>query len=145
AGADLFLRALRIRQHLGARAGDVHAVPDRSHDGRRAAVSGRRVARIFFKSLRRTDPLRHYAGADLFRSRLRLAAKMVAIGTDRICREYSGLGFGGTGLVEDSGMVVSGVRPSSPAKVQGDSCSARPTLPGAVLYRKPQVPRRLVP
>jgi hypothetical protein len=38
---------------------------------------------------------------------------MVAIGTDRICREYSDLGFGGTGLVEDSGMVVNGIRHSS--------------------------------
>src|SRR5262245_7060895 len=104
---DLLLRALRIRQHHGARAGDVHAVPDRRHAGRGAAVPGRRPAGLFLKPLRRADPLRHDARADLFRRRLRLAAKMVAVGTDRIRREYPDLGFGGTGLVEDSWMVVS--------------------------------------
>jgi hypothetical protein len=108
------------------------------------AYTGRRIVGLFFKSLRRTDALRRYAWADLFRRRLRLAAKMVAVGTDRICREYSDLGFGGTRLVEDSGMVVSGVRHSSTARVRGDSYSARLALPGAVPCRKPQVRRRLV-
>src|SRR5262249_49257879 len=104
---DLLLRPLRIRQHHGARAGDVHAVPDRRHAGRGAAFPCRRAAGLFLKPLRRADPLRHDARTDLFRRRLRLAAKMVAVGVDRIRGQYSDLGFGGAGLVEDSGMVVS--------------------------------------
>src|SRR5262245_22346256 len=103
---DLLLRALRIRQHHGPCAGDVHAVSDRRHAGRSAAVSGRQLAGPFFNPLRRADPLRHDARADLFRRRLRHAAKMVAVGADRLRGEYSGLDFGGAGLVEDSGMVV---------------------------------------
>ena len=97
----------RNRQHLGARAGDVHTVPDRRHAGRGATVPGRRTAGLFFKPLRRADPLRHDARADLFRRRLRLAAKMVAVGVDRLRGEYPDMGFCGAGLVEDFGMVVS--------------------------------------
>ena len=70
-------------------------------------VSGRRPAGLFFKPLRRADPLRHDARADLFRRRLRHTTKMVAVGIDRLRVEYSDLVFGGAGLVEDSGMVVS--------------------------------------
>ena len=33
--------------------------------------------------------------------------KMMAVGIDRLRVEYSDLGFGGAGLVEDSGVVVS--------------------------------------
>src|SRR5262245_55507606 len=69
---------------------------------------------------------------------------MVAVGADRICVEHPDLGFGGAGLVEDSGLVVSGVRRSFTAQVRGDYCSARLTLPGVVLYGKPPVRRRLV-
>src|SRR5262245_12470804 len=93
----LFLRALRFRQHHGARAGDVHAVSDRRHAGRSAAISGRRPPGPFFYPLRRADPLRHDARADLFRRRLRHAAKMVAVGADRLRVEI--LYLGSVGLV----------------------------------------------
>src|SRR5262244_3917150 len=104
AGVDLFLRALRLRKHLGACAGDVHAVSDRSHIGRRATVHGRGLAGLFFKFVCRADPLRHDVRADLLWRGLRLAAEMVAPGTARFRAEYSDLGLGGVDLVEDSGV-----------------------------------------
>jgi hypothetical protein len=73
---------------------------------RRAAVPGHRPAGQFLKPLRRADPLRHNAGADLFRHRLRHATKMVAARADRLHVEYSDLSFCGAGVVEDSVMVV---------------------------------------
>jgi hypothetical protein len=73
---------------------------------RSPAVSGRRPAGLFFKPLRRADPLRRYARADLFRRRLRHATKVAPVGVDRLRVEYSDLGYGGAGLVEDSEMVV---------------------------------------
>jgi hypothetical protein len=54
--------------------------------------------------------LTHYgadARSDLFRRRLRLATEVAPVGIDRFRVEYSDLGFGGAGLVEDSGIVVS--------------------------------------
>src|SRR5262249_58788762 len=87
-------------------AGDVHAVSDRGHTGRRAALSRGGPAGPFFKPLRGTDPLRHDARTDLFRRRLRHAAEMVAVRIDRLRAEHPDLDFGWVGLVEDSGMVV---------------------------------------
>jgi hypothetical protein len=45
-----------------------------------AAIPGRRPACLFLKPLRRADPLRHDAQADLFRRRLRHSTEIVQLG-----------------------------------------------------------------
>lgn len=110
---DLFLCALRLRQHYGTRNGDVHTVPGRNHCSRSAALPGSFVPGLLLQSRRIIDTLWYDAGADLLWRRLRNPAALVAAGPAGFSAEYLDLDDIRIRLVETPRMVVGKLRPTN--------------------------------
>jgi hypothetical protein len=105
-GDGLLLRSLRIRQYLSSCARYVYAIPHCRPCRRIPVLYCSCIAGFFLKSFSRVDSLWNDTGTNLFRDRIRFAAKVVAVRVDRIHSEYLDLDGGGSGVVEDPGLVV---------------------------------------
>src|SRR5262249_17497990 len=106
AAADLFLRALRLRQHHSPRDGDGCSVSDRDSGCGNADISGSSFARLLLKPRRSSDALRHYTGTDLLRRRLHNATNLVDGGSHHVVDNDLRLDHSGLYLVESAQTLV---------------------------------------
>lgn len=104
--ADLFLRALRVRQYHRARNSDVRAVSGCDTRSRNADVSGRPLVGLLFKPGCISHSLRYHARADILRRRLHHATNLVGRGSDYVADNDHRVESYWVHMVEDSQTLV---------------------------------------
>jgi anion transporter len=125
--AALLLRALRLRQHHGAPARDVHAVRGRADRQGRPGRASRVRVRLLHQPGRGTYELRHHSGADVLRPGLRYARPLVESGSGSLGGEPRDLVLGRLPLVEaDRAVVTAATTPGAAATSSSRAPQCRP-------------------
>src|ERR1044071_6009812 len=103
---DLFLCALRLRQHHRARNRDVYPLSDCDNRGRSPTIPRSSVAGLLLKPGGSVNALRHDTSSDLLRRGLHNTTNLVDTWTDHVVDNYRCLEFSRLHLVETSQTLV---------------------------------------